>query len=158
MNDLKFALRQLLKNPGFTAVSVLTLALGIGANTAVFSVINGVLLRTVPVDHPETLVRFRWFGENQMGNSFSSYGYVEPIEGNDRDTDASFPFAIYEQFRAANTTMVDLFACVPQGQLNVIYNGQPIAVVVARSMPEAEAAARGGQDRDPGQVDLLTAG
>jgi len=56
MNDLKFAFRQLLKNPGFTAVAVLTLALGIGANTAIFSVINAVMLRPLPFPAADRLV------------------------------------------------------------------------------------------------------
>ena len=57
MNDLKFALRQLLKNPGFTAVAVLTLALGIGATTAIFGVINAHLLDPIPGENEQRLVQ-----------------------------------------------------------------------------------------------------
>jgi putative ABC transport system permease protein len=65
MSDLKFALRQLLKNPGFTAVAVLTLALGIGATTAIYSIVNTVLLNPVPGPAPDRLVEI---GERSHGN------------------------------------------------------------------------------------------
>src|SRR5262245_43819005 len=56
MQDVRDALRSLAKTPAFTAVVVVTLALGIGANTAIFSILNGLLLRTLPVHEPERLV------------------------------------------------------------------------------------------------------
>jgi len=66
MSDLKYAFRPLLKNPGFTAVAVLTLALGIGANTAIFSVIHGVLLRSLPYPEADRLVML-WERHPQRG-------------------------------------------------------------------------------------------
>src|SRR6266487_6884489 len=66
MNDLKFAFRQLLKNPGFAAVAVLTLALGIGANTAIYSVVDGVLLRPLPFADPERVLMV-WQNDTHHG-------------------------------------------------------------------------------------------
>jgi putative ABC transport system permease protein len=78
MNDLKFAFRQLLKNPGFTAVAMLTLALGIGANTAMFSVVNAVLLRPLPFPEAGRLMLV----EGNAINNFAAPDFRDLAEQN----------------------------------------------------------------------------
>src|SRR5438876_637681 len=99
-SDCCFALRQLRKSPGFTAVAVLTLALGIGANTAIFSLTDQILLRELAVPHPEQLVILRSPGPAH-GHTWS-----------DVDNGAqSFSYPMYKGLRERTTVFSGLLAC-----------------------------------------------
>jgi putative ABC transport system permease protein len=111
IQDLRFGVRMLLKNPGFTAVAVLTLALGIGANTAIFSAVNAVLLRSLPYQEAERLVVL-W----------------EKSQDNEREIiDAGNWFDWKEQ----NQVFADI-AVFGEGPLPLDWNGEPQEVVVQR--------------------------
>jgi len=102
--DLRFAARTLHKNPGFTAVAVLTLALGIGANTAIFSLVDTFLLRVLPVKDPQQLVFIRT---------------TRPKGG----TRVDFPYATFEALRGHNNSFSGMFAW-DGSRVSAVLNGQ----------------------------------
>ena len=122
LKDLRHAVRILIAARGWTAVVVLSLALGIGANTALFSAVNGMLLTALPVKDPDTLVRFRYSGRNDMVTSSSDYGFMKrtPDGQNVRST---FSYPMFQQFMADNKTLTEMFACAPFGRVNVVVDG-----------------------------------
>jgi predicted permease len=103
LQDLRYALRALRRNPGFAAVAVLTLALGIGANTAIFSLIDVVLLKRLPVKNPEQLVLLR--------------------HADSRATVTPFGYLTYKQFRDQNQVFSSVLAYHPL-RLTVSVEGQ----------------------------------
>src|SRR5262247_2138270 len=109
--DLRYAARMLLKHPGFTCVAVLTLGLGIGANTAIFSLIDAILLKRLPVKQPEQLVLLR--------------------HSNSRGTENTFAYRTYEQFRDQNQVLSGLLAYHPL-RLSVSVDGQPEPAVAGQ--------------------------
>ena len=122
LKDLRHAVRLLFQSKGWTAVVLVSLALGIGANTALFSAVNGLLLKTLPVADPDGLVRLRWTGRNDMVTDSSDYG----SSGRNRTGEnvrATFSYPMFMQFVADNRTLVDLLACAPSGRLNVVVDG-----------------------------------
>lgn len=125
LTDLKLALRSFAKNPGFTFVAVLTLALAIGANTAVFSLVNEFLLRSLPVSEPERLVIFSNVqgARGSLARSTDGYGSRDPATG--RFGTTSFPLALLEACRAQSTVLADAFAFAPFWQANILIDGQP---------------------------------
>ncbi|HEV8485532.1 MAG TPA: ABC transporter permease [Blastocatellia bacterium] len=122
LQDLRYGMRTLLKSKGFTVVTVLSLALGIGANTAIFSLIDAVLLKTLPVRNPRELVLLNWLGgPNGMSRGMDGTRTADAATG--LQTSTSFSYLTFTQLRDNNETLSDTFAFAPIEQLNVNVDG-----------------------------------
>jgi macrolide transport system ATP-binding/permease protein len=125
--DLRYAARTAMHNPAFTALAALSLALGIGANTAIYSFMDALLMRQLPVPDAESLVVLNW---HVMGNknvhdsvmhSESGYFYDDPKTGK---TTAIFPYPAFELLRKSSDILSVLFAYRPAGKVNIVIQGQ----------------------------------
>src|SRR5882672_1029182 len=124
VHDLRYALRMLVANPLFTAMATLSLALGIGANTAIYSFLDAILMRALPVEHPESLVVFNWHSKGDhppVVHSLSGSNFRDPNTGY---TSGNFPFASVEVLAANPRVLSTLFAFSNAGRLNLLIDGQ----------------------------------
>src|SRR5580704_10208542 len=113
MPDLRYALRQLRKTPTFALTAIVTLALGIGANTAIFTVFNQVLLKMLPVEKPHELVRLSYVGSNM--------GRMNVFGGDSTDY---FSYPMYRELRDRNAVFSGLLAN-SETQVGAVWKNQP---------------------------------
>jgi predicted permease len=124
--DICYGQRMLAKSPGFTATAVLTLALGIGANTSIFSLLNAVMLQSIPVRHPEQLVVLRWSlhsipEESNLG--FAGYGDCQHVEWRPPFVGCGFSYPVYKAIRAQVNGFSNVLAMAGTGPLNLSGSG-----------------------------------
>ena len=118
--DVRFALRSFRKSPGFTATALLTVALGVGANTAIFSVVNGVLLRPLPLGEPERIAL--------IGHRYTSINLDAGVSG------AGFRF--YQQ----QNRVLEQSAAFTGWEANLAGTGEPVRLVGQRATSQYFAA------------------
>ncbi|MGD1031245.1 MAG: ABC transporter permease [Opitutaceae bacterium] len=126
-SDLKYALRQFIKTPVFTAVVALSLAAGIGANTAIFGLLDDLVLRPLPVRDPGGLILFQWLPGLQGGRPLSGqegqFGDNDIDLATGRRTQRPFSLRAFDAFRGQKDVLADVFAAAVVHQLNLNIDG-----------------------------------
>src|SRR6266850_768526 len=122
LQDLRYAVRMMAAQPLFTAMAALSLALGIGANTAIYSFMDAILLRALPVQNPESLVVLNWRSKDHPAvvHGLNGTNFRDPKIGY---TSGNFPFPAYELLRANSPTFSSIFAFKGAGRLNLLIRG-----------------------------------
>ena len=110
--DFRFGMRQFIKNPGFTMIAVLSLALGIGASTSVFSVVNAILLSSLPVPNPQDLRVIQWSGNDPKIENYS--GWMTEDGAKRRKAD-SVSYPLFTSFREQCAIQADIFGFSEMG-------------------------------------------
>jgi len=117
--DLRYALRAMMANKVFTATAAISLALGIGANTAIYSFMDAILMRSLPVSHPEQLAILNWHAAGRPGVAHSMNGSMYRYHETGRES-PNFPYAFYEAQRSSPQFFSTLFAYTYVQNFNVI--------------------------------------
>jgi predicted permease len=121
LRDLRYAIRHLLRSPASTVVIILCLGLSIGANTAVFSLLNAVTLKPLPVQKPDELVVLNWSAEN-LPSGITLSGRLDP-DGTGRQISPSFSYPAFKLFEARKDIFSTLFGFAPVGFADVAAQG-----------------------------------
>lgn len=117
--DVRYGVRALAANPLFTAMAILSLALGIGANTAIYSFLDGILLRDLPVARPAELVVLNWRAADspKVIHRLSGSQYRDGKHG---VASPNYPFAFYQDLQEKQNSLSSLFAYAPAWELNIV--------------------------------------
>jgi macrolide transport system ATP-binding/permease protein len=123
LQDLRYAVRTMGANKTFTALAILSLALGIGANTAIFSFMDAILMRSLPVPHPESLVTLSWHTQRREMHGMNRHddSYKDPNGG---FVGGFFAYPAFELFRKSDALFSSVFGYQGAGDLNLTVKGE----------------------------------